>query len=99
MQTHLVGSGVHLEAEKVTSRKFVISKEGPAGGRMVMLWSVTVECTEATITAQASPSGVLLVAKPSFDWDGACLLEVDGMPLQLWQVSRRILEDLFFSKD
>ena len=39
----------------------------------------------------------LFEAKPGLNHDGECLLEVDGNPLKLWQVSRKALEGLFFN--
>ncbi len=38
----------------------------------------------------------LFVAMPRLDETGACRLEIDGNPMELWQVSRRALEELFF---
>lgn len=38
----------------------------------------------------------LFSARPHLGEDGECMLEVDGRPLELWQVQRKALEDLFF---
>lgn len=38
----------------------------------------------------------LFLAKPHVDLKGDCKFEVDGVPLEPWQVSKRALEDLFF---
>jgi len=35
-------------------------------------------------------------AKPTFNVQGECLLNVEGEDLRIWQVSRKALEDLFF---
>ena len=40
----------------------------------------------------------LFSARPSLVIVGECLLEIDGQPYQLWQVSRKALEDLFFGQ-
>jgi len=40
----------------------------------------------------------LFTARPSLMTDGKCRLEVDGETLELWQVSRKALEALFFGE-
>jgi len=40
---------------------------------------------------------VLFEAKASLGFEGRCRYEVEGQPLELWQVSRKALEDLFFA--
>ena len=48
-------------------------------------------------TDRSNLAGQLLFhAKPDLNQEGECLLEVDGVPLKLWQVSRKALDGLFF---
>jgi hypothetical protein len=42
------------------------------------------------------PGQMLFNATPSLNEEGECLLEVSGVPLKLWQVSRKALDGLFF---
>ena len=39
---------------------------------------------------------IILTAQVHLQSNGDCMFEVDGKPLQLWQFSRKVLEDLFF---
>jgi hypothetical protein len=55
--------------------------------------------SEIAVTRSLHPtarSELAFSAKPCFTAEGDCVLEVDGVPLQLWQVSRKALEPLFF---
>jgi hypothetical protein len=52
--------------------------------------------TTSGIVARTAKNEVLFTAKPSLAINGDCRLEIDGQPLELWQVSRRALEPLFF---
>lgn len=98
MQERLKGSGLLLEYQMVSRSKIVVSKMSVAGG-FIAGPNVVFEFTSGGITAQTNPDGKrLFLAKPSFSGiTGKCKLEIDGQLLELWQVSRRGLEDLFFS--
>jgi len=66
--------------------------------------SVVFELTTMGISASSvemrGQSQQLFLAKPSFLASGECKLQIDGEsePLELWQVSRKALEGLFFSR-
>jgi hypothetical protein len=98
MQERLNGSGLLLDCQTVSRSKVVVSKMNIASG-ITSGPNVVFEFTRAGITAQTNPEGKrLFLAKPSFSaTTGKCKLEIDGHLLELWQVSRRALEDLFFS--
>jgi hypothetical protein len=53
--------------------------------------------TGVVVRESSQRATTLFVAKLSLAADGRCRYEVDGTALELWQVSRRALEDLFFS--
>jgi hypothetical protein len=76
--------------------KFVVSKaaegEQPFRGVIFERASQGIRVMSATRTGFEE----MFVAKPSLDVAGSCRLEVGGQPLELWQVSRKALEDLFF---
>jgi hypothetical protein len=46
---------------------------------------------------KGKPGRVLFEARAALGFEGRCRYEIDGQPLELWQISRRALEDLFFS--
>ena len=39
----------------------------------------------------------LLYGRPYLMDDGNCVLDVDGKPMKLWEISRFVLEDLIFT--
>jgi hypothetical protein len=66
----------------------------------VVAESVVFERTIAAIDVRrgnASGSQQWFSAMPSVNDEGDCRLHVDGIQLEPWQVSRRALEQLFFS--
>jgi hypothetical protein len=71
-------------------RKLIVireSRESPA--------AIVFELSATEIRVREAEK-TLFVARPSLERDGKCRLEVDGDPLELWQVSRKALEELFF---
>jgi hypothetical protein len=84
-------------------RRFVVTREDSIGSGVKVGCHVTFALSnsaEITVTRDATsvPSVSLFSAKPSFIQNGDCMLEVEGTPLKLWQVSRRALENLFFDQ-
>lgn len=91
-----------FSVERVTDQKFMVSKAWTAGGIQqgdaIVFELLPSRGIQVTRSHAQRP---LFFAKPALQPDGACKLEIDGdtnaAPLELWQVSRRALEDLFFS--
>lgn len=93
MQRLMEGSGVVWFVTPVSGRKFVASRHDGA-------FNVVFQADDSGIhvdTGNANERTLLFSAKPSFGPTGNCRLEIDGVPLELWQVSQRALEGLFFN--
>lgn len=87
-------SGVSFMIERPVNRKVIVSRQdGPD-----FVAGVVFELTQQGIAVRVADARqvVLFTAKPSMLADGRCLLEVDGQSLELWQVSQKALESLFF---
>lgn len=85
---------------RLDDAKFIVTKSSDWGVGLRAVAGVVFELTPATIDVRASTQDgpkAMFSTTPSFDAVGTCRLEVDGQPLELWQVSRKALEDLFFS--
>jgi hypothetical protein len=96
MQERLRGTTRRVECDRTSQAKFVVSCFEHV--RTPIEANVVFECSYVAITVTANPGHrPLFVAKPSFTFAGDCALEIDGQPMELWQVSRKALEDLFFS--
>ncbi len=58
---------------------------------------ITFELNGSDIIATKGNSHeIILTAQVHLQSNGDCMFEVDGKPLQLWQLSRKVLEDVFF---
>lgn len=97
MDRRLIGyRGGTASMTMATDTKFIVVKQRDAGGIMVSE-SVVFERTASGIAVKDGPSQrQILVATHSFTVAGECKLFVDDQPLELWQVSRKALEALFF---
>ena len=95
----LARSGVLYEQTR-GERKVVVCRTRDCGGGIKEAEGVVFELVDGAITATAKDARgngtQLFKAKPSLEPNGACKLEVDGEGLELWQVSRKALEPLFF---
>jgi hypothetical protein len=92
---------VRFEFKRLNESKFLVVKSMDYGTGMRGVDSVVFERTRAEIavyTASYDGPKAFFTAKPSFDGAGSCRLEVSDQPLELWQVSRKALEDLFFGE-
>src|SRR5262245_26445116 len=86
-----------LFTNRPNESKLIVGKKSRDG---MPLGGVVFEMTRTTITAWKSTNQgpqELFTAAPSFDAAGACRLRIGNETLELWQVSRRALEELFFS--
>jgi hypothetical protein len=96
MTTRTAPSTTIFSFHRVTETTVVVSKvwrEGPLRHED----GVRFEKTAAGIKVDGQRNEQLsFVAKPSLHVSGVCRLEVADQPLELWQVSRRALEPLFF---
>ena len=95
--------GLHDGAEYDHTRrdhKIIVSRTRDFGGGIKEAEGVVFERIKGSITVAAvDPKGnevPLFAATPSLAPDGDCKLEVNGDSLELWQVSRKALEPLFF---
>ncbi len=88
-----------FQFNRVNEWKVIVSRTSPSVERASR--SVVFERGASEIAATAynarGERNELFTARPSFDAAGACRLEIRNQPLELWQVSRKALEDLFFS--
>ena len=58
--------------------------------------SIVFELTATAIMVTQIPDKILFSALPSITREKVCRLEVNGEPLEVWQVSMKALEGLFF---
>jgi hypothetical protein len=72
--------------------KMIVARMGPTG----IGENIVFELERSHITVRRGLEAVLFTAKPRLDDNGDCILDVNDQPLQLWQVSRKALEDFFF---
>ena len=92
-------ASVTFKMTRLTESKIVVSKAVDISGWVDQV-TVTFECTRLGIEvygANREGPRPMFTARPSFDAAGPCRLDVDGQTFELWQVSRKALEDLFFS--
>lgn len=87
---------------KVAADKVIVAKQytegGRAyGGRNVMLKRTHSGITVDRLTAHETEPQPLFEASVFLGPEGRCRYEVSGQALELWQISRKALEDLFFS--
>jgi hypothetical protein len=73
-------------------RTFVVSEKRATGARVVFFIS------GKKIEIRNEVSGVNLVAVPALNTVGRCVLTVDGVELEQWQLRKMALEGLFFSE-
>ncbi len=88
--------GTQLSLNVLTASKVSISKVQPDRG-FSKAGKVVFDRTSLGINVGSDRNDLMFTAKPSLDATGSCRLEIDGQPMELWQVSRKALEDLFFS--
>ena len=89
-------SGVSFHFHGEATGKIVVIRELDRGG-VKELRSVVFELISGEIVTKKGPeNSVLFSAVPSLNRNGECLLEIEGDSYELWQVSRRALESLFF---
>jgi hypothetical protein len=80
------------------SNKVVVVRDDPSFTYTVTFThdGSSINVTTRTREREADP---VFMAKPRFDQAGVCRLELDGQPMELWQVSRKALEGLFFGDE
>jgi hypothetical protein len=96
----LVPHAVEVKVNRLTEQKILVSVlrtvSGFAESSGVML---ELQSSDLVVTA-VSPGGAsdkaLFTGSARLWPDGQCRFEVNGHPLELWQVSQRALEHLFF---
>lgn len=87
---------INYRIERISDSKFVVARQWDAGG-IPSSDAVTVERVSNSIQVRnARTEKDILSAAPSIQTDGECKLHVADVPQELWQVSRRALEALFF---
>jgi hypothetical protein len=90
-------SGTRFTLNALGGNKVVVAKVRGFGGGFMDGDNVVFETTPLGIVARTGRADTqLFLAKPSLGLDGECHLEIDGQPHELWQVSRKALEALFF---
>jgi hypothetical protein len=89
-----------VKVNRLTEQKIFVSVLRTFGGFPESSGVVLeLQSNELVVTA-VSPEGsdkALFTGSPRLWPDGHCRFEVNGHPLELWQVSQRALEHLFFS--
>jgi hypothetical protein len=85
-----------FELKKLSDTKFLVSRTREAG---IAVDVVVFELLGGKIAIGHGQNSTMFMATPSLLSDGECRLEVAGEPepLELWQISRKALEDLFFA--
>jgi len=86
----LQGVGFHASFQH---KKVVVTREENDDA----VRAVVFELTPVSIVVREGKSKELFSAKPRLSDTGECMLEVDGQLYQLWQISQKALEDLFFA--
>jgi hypothetical protein len=79
-----------------TDSKIVVTKTHHWGSGFGKSEAVVFERTDSGIVARNAKEQHFFTAKPSLAMNGDCMLEVDDHRLELWQVSKKALEPLFF---
>ena len=91
--------GVTFHVNRDARGKLIVARNRDLGGFSdVTIVVFELEPGRIVVTRKTAniDDKTLFSAAPSLNEQGQCLLEVAGDQLQLWQVSRRALEDLFF---
>ena len=92
--------GVKFKLNTEATGKIIVLRERDLGGfneSMAIVFELLPD--KIAVTERRGPGfteGALFCAAPGLNQEGECLLEIDGQPLKLWQVSRKALENLFF---
>ena len=81
---------------KPAEKKLVVSRKWDIGGMMTSEAIVFEQTRDGISVKDARTEKHLFIAKPTVNQVGECKLEVDDQALELWQVSRKALEGLFF---
>ncbi len=91
-------SGMRIEFNPVAKGKTVVARLTPEN---VAVATIIFESTKkGVLVSRGGPARKeeLFTAIPSMQADGRCRYEVNEAPLELWQVSRRALEPVFFGE-
>jgi hypothetical protein len=93
--------GLVFKVSAPADDKFIVSRTKDMSGILDSA-VIVFELTRNEIKvrqAVPNPQAELFTAKPVLTANGKCLLEISGQtePFELWQVSRKALDDLFFS--
>jgi hypothetical protein len=83
----------------IAPEKFMVSRERDLGGFKEQL-SIVFERHEGKISARrraAQINEILFDGIPTMNEEGECVFVIDKVPMRIWQVSPKALEELFFS--
>ena len=101
MKARLQNTNQTLTYTQVSDDAVVVAKERHEGGYMFGGRNVMLKRIPAGVQVDAKASeGAeerMFVALVILSSDGRCRYEIDREPMELWQVSKRALENLFFS--
>lgn len=101
--TALNRPGATFKLRRDASDKLVVTRErilqGATLNSTVIFELLADRIRVSRMKERNSEPAPFFTAAPNLNRDGECLLDVDGEPNQLWQVSRKALEDLFFGGD
>jgi hypothetical protein len=90
-----------LNPEAGSASKFVVIRQQDMSGffqAFTVVFELKDDAIVVTARDQTGNGKPLFSAKPSLKPDGQCMLDIDGEPCFLWQVSRKALEALFFGE-
>lgn len=103
MQSCLDQSRYVLTLNKTAADRMIVAKQTVEGGRAYGGRNVMFKRTPSGVAVDTLTVHRETEPRPLFEAtialgpEGRCHYEVSGQPLELWQVSRKALEDLFFS--
>lgn len=90
-------SGVTFELNEPKGKLMVIRERDLTSIKETACIVFELRSDKITVTERSDGTPKeLFSAVPCLNEEGECLLEVEGQALQLWQVRRRALENLFF---
>ena len=100
MQAHVDKARRRLTFNRVADARFIVAVEQIDGNHVFGGRGVMFKRTNSGIVVDMKvsnkPDQVLFEAKAALSVEGKCHYEVAGQSLELWQVSRKALEDLLF---
>lgn len=101
MQALLDTKRRRLTFNKVADDKVIVANEqvgvGHVFGGTGVMFKRTPSGVVVDIKTRNGPERILFEARLSLGLEGRCRYEIDGHAVELWQVSRKAMEDLFFS--